>query len=120
MTRLAVVLTVAALALGAVVASAHGLLERAEPRAGSKVKTSPPEVRLHFTERLEPAYSSVRVVNSSGERVDRGDVQLGPSNLSLLRVSLPPLAPGTYKVFWRVLSVDSHVTEGEFTFRVQP
>jgi methionine-rich copper-binding protein CopC len=34
-------------------------------------------------------------------------------------VTLPPLAPGTYTVIWRVLSVDSHITEGRFTFRVE-
>ncbi len=36
----------------------------------------------------------------------------------LLRVSLPNLAPGTYRVMWRVLSVDTHVSEGDFTFDV--
>ena len=38
---------------------------------------------------------------------------------TLLRVSLPPLHPGMYRVVWRVLSVDSHVTEGQFAFRVE-
>jgi hypothetical protein len=38
----------------------------------------------------------------------------------LLRVSLPKLVPGTYRVTWRVLSVDTHVTEGDFTFAVVP
>ncbi|HJS62184.1 MAG TPA: copper resistance protein CopC, partial [Pseudolabrys sp.] len=28
--------------------------------------------------------------------------------------------PGTYKVFWRVLSVDTHRAQGDFTFRVGP
>ncbi|HWW93893.1 MAG TPA: copper resistance protein CopC [Vicinamibacteria bacterium] len=37
---------------------------------------------------------------------------------SALQVSLNPLGPGTYRVKWRVLSVDTHVTEGDFTFRV--
>ena len=34
------------------------------------------------------------------------------------RVPLNPLGPGTYRVKWRVLSVDTHVTEGDFIFRV--
>ena len=38
----------------------------------------------------------------------------------MLRVTLAPLAPGTYRVVWRVLSVDTHVTEGDFTFTVVP
>jgi hypothetical protein len=36
----------------------------------------------------------------------------------VLQVPLKPLGPGTYRVKWRVLSVDTHVTEGDFTFRV--
>ena len=34
------------------------------------------------------------------------------------RVGLKPLAAGTYRVHWHVLSVDTHTTQGSFTFRV--
>lgn len=110
----------AVLLWGAAGAGAHAFLDRADPRVGSTVKTPPGQVRIWFTERLEPAFSSVRVVNDDGERIDRGNSQVDPSDLTLLRVSLPPLPPGAYKVIWRVLSVDTHVTEGDFTFRVAP
>jgi hypothetical protein len=50
--------------------------------------------------------------------VDKRDVHVDPSNQALLHVSLPPLETGTYKVVWRVVSVDTHVTSGNFTFRV--
>jgi len=36
----------------------------------------------------------------------------------LLTVSLPKLKPGKYKVVWRVVSVDTHVTTGNFTFEL--
>jgi methionine-rich copper-binding protein CopC len=110
----------ALLLTGAAGAGAHAFLDRADPRAGSTVKVAPAQVRIWFTESLEPAFSSVRVLDQAGRRVDKGDSQVDPTNLRLLRVSLPPLPPGTYKVIWRVLSVDSHVTEGDFTFRVTP
>ena len=42
------------------------------------------------------------------------------ANPALLQVSLPKLAPGQYRVVWRALSVDTHVTEGDFTFDVVP
>jgi copper resistance protein C len=100
------------------VAAAHGVLERTEPRAGSIVKSAPAQVRLQFTGAIEPAYSQVRVLDGGGHRVDLGDSRVDADNRALLRVSLPALAPGRYKVAWRVLSVDSHVTEGDFTFRV--
>jgi methionine-rich copper-binding protein CopC len=33
---------------------------------------------------------------------------------------VPALPPGTYRVVWRVLSIDSHGTTGDFTFEVAP
>lgn len=113
-------LVLAALLWGATGAGAHAFLERADPRVGSTVRTSPPRVRLWFTERLEPAFSSVRIVNEAGKQVDKGDGQVDTANPRLLQISVPALSPGTYKVIWRVLSVDSHVTEGDFAFRVAP
>lgn len=101
-------------------AAAHGVLERSEPRGGATLRSAPPQVRLQFTGALEPAYSRVQVLDGSGRRVDLGDSAVDPANRALLRVSLPALPAGRYKVAWRVLSVDSHVTEGDFSFRVAP
>jgi copper resistance protein C len=109
-----------AIALTVSTAGAHAFLDRAEPRAGSTLKASPPRVRLWFTGALEPAYSRVHVVNAAGERVDAGDSQVDAANRAVLTVSLPALSPGTYKVVWRILSVDTHVSEGDFSFRVTP
>jgi len=50
--------------------------------------------------------------------MDLGDGGLDPSNRTLLRVSVPALGRDV-RVVWRVLSVDSHVTEGQFSFRVE-
>jgi copper resistance protein C len=101
-------------------AAAHGVLERTEPRGGSTLKSAPPQVRLHFTGALEPAYSRVQVLDGGGRAVDLGDSAVDTANRALLRVSLPALPPGRYKVAWRVLSIDSHVTQGDFTFRIAP
>ena len=99
-------------------AQAHAMLERADPLVGSTVRTPPRQILLWFTEELEPAFSRIEVRDASGARVDGGKAQVDRSNKSLLRVSLRALSAGTYKVFWRVLSVDSHITEGSFSFRV--
>ena len=105
--------------LGVGLALAHSGLQRAEPPVESTLKRPPKELKLYFSERLEPAYSRVRVEDGQGARVDRDDSRVDRSNPLLLRVTLPPLAPGTYTVIWRVLSVDSHITEGRFMFRVE-
>jgi hypothetical protein len=108
----------AALALAVGVAAAHGVLDRTDPRAGGSVRTVPSQVKLWFTGALEPAYSRVQVLDAAGKRMDLGDGGVDPDNRALLRVSVPALGPGTYRVVWRVLSVDSHVTEGQFSFQV--
>ena len=95
------------------------MLQRAEPRVESKLKRAPDEVKLYFTERLEPAYSAVRVLDAAGAQVDRRDSRVDRANPALLRATLPPLPPGIYKVLWRVLSIDADITEGAFTFRVE-
>ena len=96
----------------------HSQLERAAPAAGSAVRGSPPQLKLWFTERLEPAFSKVQVFDGNGKQVDKGDPGVDRTDAKLLRVSLPTLVPGIYRVKWRVLSVDTHVSKGDFTFNV--
>jgi copper resistance protein C len=96
-------------------ASAHAMLDHAEPRVGNKVATAPREVTLWFTQKLEPAFSTVTVTDSAGKRVDTGKTRVSGSQMS---VSLRPGGSGTYHVTWHVLSVDTHTTDGNFTFDV--
>jgi len=110
-TICAVLLT---LVLGSAGAHAHAYLNYANPRVGSMVAASPGQITLHFTQRLEAKFSRAEVRNSAGARVDQGASVTG----SVIRVSLKALAAGTYRVHWRVLSVDTHTTEGSFSFRV--
>ena len=101
-------------------ALAHAFLDRAVPSVGGTVHGKPTEVRLQFSQPLEPAFSTVRVLDAGSKQVDRKDKGLDPADASVLRVSLPPLPPGVYRVVWRVLSTDTHVTEGDYTFEVAP
>ena len=112
-------LALAACVLTVTVAAGHAVLQRAEPRVESTQKRSPDEVKLYFTERLEPAYSAVRVLDDRGVQIDRRDSRVDRANPALLRATLPPLPAGTYTVRWRVLSIDADVTEGTFTFRIE-
>ena len=112
-------LALVAWVLGVGLALGHSGLQRTEPPAESNLKRPPSEVKLYFTERLEPAYSTVRVKDDNGAQVDRQDAHVDPSNPLLLRATLQPLEQGAYTVNWRVLSVDGHVTEGRFAFQVK-
>lgn len=99
---------------------AHAQLLRSVPARRGVVPAAPARVRLWFNERIEPAFPRVAVHDERGGRVDLGDVRVGPEDPTELSVGLPPLAPGTYTVRYRVLSVDGHVIEGEFVFTVRP
>jgi len=96
-------------------ATAHALLDHAEPRVGNTVAAAPHQVTLWFTQKLEPAFSTITVTNAAGERVDTGKTRVSGNQMS---ISLRPGGAGTYHVTWHVLSVDTHTTDGNFTFQV--
>jgi len=116
MRKLVIALALATLTVSP--AEAHAFLDHASPAVGRSVPASPPAVTIWFTQELEPAFSSIQVQDQSGARVDAGNAQVDPRDATILRVPLKPLPPGRYKVIWRVVSVDTHTTEGTFTFTV--
>jgi copper resistance protein C len=106
-----------ALVLPLVIASAaeaHAMLDHASPAVGSTVARSPGQVTLTFTQQLEPKFSGAEVRSASGARVDQGKSVSG----NVMRIRVKALAPGTYRVNWHALSVDTHTTQGSFNFRV--
>jgi copper resistance protein C len=102
------------LLLGAAPARAHAYLDHASPLVGSTVASSPKLVTLFFSQKLEPRFTRAEVRNAAGARVDQGVIVNGNN----IQVRVRTLPPGTYRVNWRVLSVDTHTTEGAFSFTV--
>ena len=96
-------------------AAAHAMLDRAEPRVGSTVHAPPHEVSLWFSQNIEGATSTTTVTDAGGRRVDAGKPAISGN---VMRVPLQGVGAGTYRVRWHVLSVDTHTTQGSFTFRV--
>jgi copper resistance protein C len=110
-----VTLALLAAALRPDAASAHAHLDHAVPAVGSTVPTAPPDLTLWFTQNLEPAFTTIQVMDSSGAQVADGKPQIDGNTM---RVELKRLTPGVYKVHWHAVSVDTHSTEGDFTFTV--
>ncbi len=108
----------AAVTLGAPSVKAHAFLDHASPAVGSTVPSAPAALTMWFTQQLEPAFTTATVTDKSGGRVDKGDAQVDPNDPTELQVALKPLPPGTYTVAWHALSVDTHTTQGHFTFEV--
>ena len=69
-----------------------------------------------FTEGVEPAFSRIEVADSQGKALAAGGLE--HPDAPTLRVSLPALASGRYQVRWKVVSEDTHETQGTFEFSV--
>ena len=113
--RLHLVTALLVVALGAPAAYAHAHLDHAVPAAGSTVDTPPHDVSLTFTQNLEPAFSTVTVTDASGANVAQGKADISGN---VMRLDLKPLGPGSFTVHWHAVSVDTHITEGTFSFQV--
>jgi methionine-rich copper-binding protein CopC len=101
---------------------AHARLKRATPPVGGTVAAAdlPDELRIWFSETIEGSFVECRVTDGQGNQVDLRDPRVNPQDLTEIRLSLPRLAPGIYRVSWRVVSVDTHRTNGTFPFHVEP
>ncbi len=100
-------------------AEAHAFLLKSAPAVGAAV-TAPSTVRLEFSEGLELAFSGIDVTNGTGALVAAKNVRFNGADHKVLLADLPPLLPGTYRVKWHAVSVDTHRTEGDFSFTVKP
>lgn len=98
------------------IADAHAFLDHADPKVGSTINESPSQVTVWMTENLEPAFSKLQIYDAKGTAVDNKDTKV---NGNIMKVSLPKLAPGKYRVTWQVVAVDTHRTSGTFDFTIQ-
>ena len=115
MRTLPIVLSLLLVPLVMVAARAHAFLDHASPLVGSTVASAPAEVVLTFTQNLEASFSTVQVTGPGGARVDQGRASVSGNTM---RVGIKSAGPGSYRVQWHALSVDTHQTEGSFSFHV--
>ena len=100
-------------------ALAHAALQNALPPEGSRMEAAPAAVTLTFSEALEPRFSSVVVSDAAGARVDRGDLKVAPGDGRTVRETLGLLLPGHYRVTWKVVSIDTHKSQGHYSFTIE-
>jgi len=118
--RLFVPAAAAVFALASSAAFAHAQLQSANPPVGGTV-AAPTEIRLTFSEGVEPKFSGVTLTSDAGEAEPLGPSAVDPKDNKVLVVKIAkPLAPGVYKVTWHAVSVDTHHTQGDFSFTVKP
>ena len=102
-------------------ASAHPHLQSANPAPDSVVTTAPQEVRIAFSEAVEPSMSAVEIVGAQGPVAATGKAYADQTAPATLIVKLSqPLPPGAYEARWRCVGKDSHAMRGSYHFEVRP
>ncbi len=106
------------LAVLCVPALAHATLVQESPAAGASLDQPSGQVRLTFSEPVDAEFDPLKVYDAEGNRVDEDDARVDPDDARVLLVGLEELAEGSYRVEWRVTSIDGHVIEDAYAFNV--
>ncbi|SFL19357.1 hypothetical protein/copper transport protein [Nitrosomonas aestuarii] len=100
--------------------SAHAILAQSEPKVDSTIDVSPQQIGIWFNENVASEFKALAVINSAGKRVDNQDVKQAALDRTHIYVTVPRLLPDKYTVRYRVMSADTHIVTGRFTFTVTP
>jgi methionine-rich copper-binding protein CopC len=99
--------------------SAHAYLVKSVPAQRAVLYRAPAKIELWFNERLESRYSSLSVSDADGKPVATGAAEIAADDPKRLSVAVKPLPPGRYTIRFRVLSVDGHVAQDQFSFTIK-
>lgn len=96
-------------------ASAHATPVLYEPQASQVLEKAPSTITIHFSERIDPAASSIKVFAPGGEQEKEAATVKGYD----LMLPFTAASSGTYAVSWQVVSADDgHFTKGGYVFSV--
>ena len=99
--------------------SAHANLLKASPEPSQTLDGPPERVIIWFTEPIEPAFSTITVLDTRGADVTDGDTTFDATEPTAMWVPLAQVEYGTFTVVWQnVSSVDGHKAAGSFLFSV--
>ncbi len=94
----------------------HAFVVESIPVEGAVLASPPAEVVLRFNARIETPVTQVTL--TGGHSARRSMEISSQSGTDRIVIDLPPLAPDTYTLNYRVLASDGHVTEGMLHFTV--
>ena len=100
-------------------ASAHANLLKASPAPSEALDGPPERVIIWFTEAIEPAFSTITVLDARGADITQGATTFDATEPTAMWVPLAQVETGTYTVVWKnVSSVDGHKATGSYLFSV--
>jgi copper transport protein len=98
----------------------HLALQSSTPAQGDTVRTSLTQIRITFTQAVEPRYTSLRLLDSNGNALELGTlvpVGEGKTRDFIYKLS-HPIVDGAFVVQWKSAGEDGHVVAGSFDFTV--
>lgn len=99
--------------------NAHATLVKSEPPRRASLSVPPKHIQLWFNEEIEGSYASIMVLDENKISITKEVPQIVPEDLKSVILPLPEIDPGRYTVQYRVLSIDGHVVESDFSFVVK-
>ena len=113
---------VLSLAIGSMatgLAHAHAKVETSEPKADSELSQPPKEIRLHFSDTLEPAFTKIVLLDAKNVSIKLPKAVVDKADAKTVSTQLPVLRAGQYLVRWSTMTRDSHKVKGEYRFKVK-
>ena len=98
---------------------AHATLKSATPAKDAEVTTAPKEIVLRFNEKLEAAFSNAKLVDGNDKVVSIGKATLDAADPSVMKLAIPALGAGKYKVDYVGVGHDGHRRKGDYFFTVK-
>jgi methionine-rich copper-binding protein CopC len=114
LSRLAATLMMLALAG---TAAAHSFPEEQHPSAGQTLSAPPSEIQIKFDAPIEKLFAKLQVIGADNKDYAVGDPLISDDGIELSS-KVAPLKPGEYTVKWAVVCIDTHHTQGSYSFTV--
>ena len=99
---------------------AHASLAKSDPPSRGALAQAPAELRLWFSEQIEPGYAQLSVQDEHESTLVAGKGTVSKDDSRLVTLKLHPLAPGKYTVRYKVLSVVGHAVNSSYVFSIKP
>lgn len=123
--KTAFAVAMAASVFAATAVQAHPKLSSATPAADTVV-VAPTKIQLVFSEALVAQFSGLDLTMTEMPGMKMGPMKMngvkatvGADGKTLVATLAKPLAVGTYKVDYHVVSADTHRIQGSYTFKVK-
>ena len=112
------VITAALLMAVSTSSMAHAKLQNSVPAADASLKTAPKSIRIAFNEKLEPAFSSIRLRTVQGANIATPKAIVDSADRKVMTLALPALQPQQYQVDWTAVTVDGHRVKSGYKFSI--